>query len=466
MTGKNMFRRLSLFLILFAFLFLPVAAMAGLRAVGPTTEQGGDCPGGQAQGGAAQSGTGQGCPTPKRQNAAEAINVKLQVPLPFVPLTCKDKEGNPAVCKLTDYIAGMYRLLVGLGALFAVVMLIIAGYQWIFAGGSADKIGAAKKRIMGAVMGLILALLSYVILNSISARLVELRLPLVDPVPGIAWGGSGEFCENSEAIKAYAATYGKSQTPALTPEQAMAKLQFNSTTPSADGSIKPVPLAETVCGRQYSIAGVDSVGTCKGKVCTVADTSCVLDKCLPIYLSGSIAWGIATGLDQQNFFSNAYVDFIEVYAICDNKAIIAQTLDTNEKSRRFDMPRAKVLDAVPPYRRLAEWNNVFIANRDADKIAYRFEAEKCPAGKFKGFALSVEVNDDHNKFWSTSDDNFALGKGCSVPLGRSGAVGFSPAFGDVNWANIDSGQLFSVADFDAGATCNISVDRNLFPAQN
>ncbi|MBU2575896.1 pilin, partial [Patescibacteria group bacterium] len=127
------------------------------------------------------------------------LYVKLQIPLPFVATDCKLPDGSPAVCDMTDYIEGIYRLLIGTGALFAVVMIIIAGYQWIFAGGSPDKINAAKKRIFGAVIGLILALLSFIILNTITPRLVSLRLPDVEPVSGLDFV-IGETCQNSERI--------------------------------------------------------------------------------------------------------------------------------------------------------------------------------------------------------------------------------------------------------------------------
>src|SRR3989338_6558661 len=59
------------------------------------------------------------------EEVQQGIPVVLQVPLPFVP-------ENP---NLSEYIAGVYRLLIGLAALFAVVMIIIGGYQWIFSGG-------------------------------------------------------------------------------------------------------------------------------------------------------------------------------------------------------------------------------------------------------------------------------------------------------------------------------------------
>ncbi|MBT3948479.1 hypothetical protein HOF40_00135, partial [Candidatus Parcubacteria bacterium] len=64
-----------------------------------------------------------------------------------------------------DFIQYMYRYGTWIIAVLAVVMIIVAGVQWVLSAGSADKIKEAQKRISGAVLGLILALLSYMILN-------------------------------------------------------------------------------------------------------------------------------------------------------------------------------------------------------------------------------------------------------------------------------------------------------------
>ena len=47
----------------------------------------------------------------------------------------------------------------------AVVMIIFGGFRYIISGGKADSITAAKNTIMYAVIGIIVALLSYAILD-------------------------------------------------------------------------------------------------------------------------------------------------------------------------------------------------------------------------------------------------------------------------------------------------------------
>lgn len=75
---------------------------------------------------------------------------------------------------LGEYIAGIYRYGISLAAILAVVMIMVGGFLWLSSGGSSDKIKTAQSYIWGAFYGLVLALLSFMILNSINPRLVSL----------------------------------------------------------------------------------------------------------------------------------------------------------------------------------------------------------------------------------------------------------------------------------------------------
>jgi len=76
-----------------------------------------------------------------------------------------------------DYIATVYNYVLGIASIIAVVMIIIAGIQWVVSAGNSETISSAKKRITGALVGLVLAYGSYLILNTINPNLVKLRLP-------------------------------------------------------------------------------------------------------------------------------------------------------------------------------------------------------------------------------------------------------------------------------------------------
>ena len=82
---------------------------------------------------------------------------------------------------LARYIKAWYKFGVGLAGILAVLMIAYGGIVWLFSGGDSGKIGQAKEIIVGAVIGLFLALGSYLILNTVNPELVNLTLK----VPGI-----------------------------------------------------------------------------------------------------------------------------------------------------------------------------------------------------------------------------------------------------------------------------------------
>lgn len=77
-------------------------------------------------------------------------------------ITC-DSEGNVTNNLLGLYVSAVYKWLLGAGALIAVVMLMIAGVEWMLARGSANGISSAKKRIEGTMLGLALLFFAYTI---------------------------------------------------------------------------------------------------------------------------------------------------------------------------------------------------------------------------------------------------------------------------------------------------------------
>lgn len=76
---------------------------------------------------------------------------------------------------LGEYISALYKYLIVIIGIIAVIMLIIAGLQWMLPGGEAENISSAKKRIEQAIVGLIIAVSSYSILFIINPELVNFR---------------------------------------------------------------------------------------------------------------------------------------------------------------------------------------------------------------------------------------------------------------------------------------------------
>lgn len=85
---------------------------------------------------------------------------------------------------LPEYIAGVYRYVLGGAAIIATVMIMIGGVQYIFGGAGSENISKAKTRISNAAVGLVLILTAYVILAAVNPALTAfhaLRLQEIDP---------------------------------------------------------------------------------------------------------------------------------------------------------------------------------------------------------------------------------------------------------------------------------------------
>ena len=65
--------------------------------------------------------------------------------------TYKEGEGDVASQRIVKYIGGILALAPFLGIHF-IIRIVIAGYEWMTAGGSSEKIEIAKKRIKNAII--------------------------------------------------------------------------------------------------------------------------------------------------------------------------------------------------------------------------------------------------------------------------------------------------------------------------
>lgn len=75
------------------------------------------------------------------------------------------------------YIKNFYQFSIGAGILIATVLIMIGGMIWATSAGNQTRIGKAKEYINNSVIGVILLMTAYVILQFINPKLVTLENP-------------------------------------------------------------------------------------------------------------------------------------------------------------------------------------------------------------------------------------------------------------------------------------------------
>lgn len=100
------------------------------------------------------------------------------------------------VLDIGGYIAAVYQWLLGAGAVFAVIMIMVGGVQYMTSGGSSTGVTNAKKRIFGALIGVAILIASYAILATVNPQTLSLQLPTLPKVRPILIAGGGQACES------------------------------------------------------------------------------------------------------------------------------------------------------------------------------------------------------------------------------------------------------------------------------
>ncbi|MFH1946674.1 MAG: pilin [Candidatus Magasanikbacteria bacterium] len=130
-------------------------------------------------------------------------NIKIKIPGLSFTDNFEVTEGEKKyilVPFLGEYLAGLYKYGVVVASIFAVVMIIISGFRWSMSGGSPEKIKESQTRIMQSLIGLFLAVGSYMLLYNINPELVEFKNLRVQTVKGVPLGAdysSGVFDSNT-----------------------------------------------------------------------------------------------------------------------------------------------------------------------------------------------------------------------------------------------------------------------------
>lgn len=74
-------------------------------------------------------------------------------------------------------IAGIIQIALSLLGILFTVLIIIAGFRWMTAGGSADRVKEAKQQIVNSTIGLLIVLGSYAVVRFVLFRISEIQGP-------------------------------------------------------------------------------------------------------------------------------------------------------------------------------------------------------------------------------------------------------------------------------------------------
>lgn len=104
-----------------------------------------------------------------------AVDFTFQIPFPGLSETIQlcSGSGDLMSCSgIAMYIIAVYEWLIKIAIAISVLIIVLAGFRWMFARGDSGAITEARKMIANTFIGLALALGSYVILSIINPQLV------------------------------------------------------------------------------------------------------------------------------------------------------------------------------------------------------------------------------------------------------------------------------------------------------
>jgi len=372
--------------------------------------------------------------------------------------------GKTSFANLGEFIQYIYKYSILVAAVLSIFMLVIAGVSWTTSAGNSEKTTSAKKKISGALVGLLLALISYNILNLLNPYMVNMRLPQVwilksqDIVP--------KMCPQVQSKLSFA--YNEAQKKTLT--SADIKKKYDSANYATDSKLAQ-------CGSYYFAEGGGNK-PCAGSVCGPGK-ACVYGlnnklqyECVDAILAGRISASLQFMCS--DLTDNIFDNNLMLFAMCPNGRI--------EKIDDMDLPDSARQYAFP---------NTLKKNVDS----------AC-GGNATGFYLAGEVNDEGGNWFGKKcagavastgcDDWFAIGKSgdnkCDLNLGSLGykllnSVDVVDCSGEMGAKNCSCGSisdkskiiklstmpdftkhLISKTDLSNGYGCDIIINRDRFPS--
>lgn len=141
--------------------------------------------------------------------AADPIAVNYQVP--FGGLTSSDL--------LPDYINKIYKWMIGAGLVLVGIMITVGGFMYVSSAGDSKQIASGKKYIINSLIGMLLLVSSYVILNTINPDVTTMEVLEVSTIEQKTMPNGICACDsNSDCLQANTYCMGSADTTPFNPK--------------------------------------------------------------------------------------------------------------------------------------------------------------------------------------------------------------------------------------------------------
>ncbi|MFH1315517.1 MAG: pilin [Candidatus Uhrbacteria bacterium] len=211
--------------------------------------------------------TGLDEPTPKHCSGGEPEEASCYPAPEAMPLNILIGAPGQEIGQVEDlaqYVAAWYQWLLYAGIIIATVMIMIGGVQYMVSKGM-GSVDSAKKRIQGAVVGLILLFGAYVILATVNPQLVLLQIPQYPMIKQVVYIDDSTRCEKLLSVGYKLESAGTVYDNPAVLARAVAAGQYQDFT----------------CGKQANVlespnGGAATIETCYWSICTGNGESCML----------------------------------------------------------------------------------------------------------------------------------------------------------------------------------------------
>ena len=349
----------------------------------------------------------------------------------------------------SGYLAAFYNFFIAALAVISVVMIMWGGFKRIMAAGNAESIKGANQTIMGAIVGLIIALISYSLLQLINPALVKNTMPGIEMIKPEVAG----FCPKyNQAKSLYDVGYNYFECVGGS---------FDKLSCFKDEDCKPAPGESkngtcvekhasgspgNSCGKKFILGGSE----CIGLECQLSSQGCFKNSSRPGFpyaCSNYLIAGKLTGI-KVNYIKGSFIcnDTNLVSDISSPNAIEnVEKIDVEDRSYYTIQDIWEVDSNVP--RRIADCNN---------------------HGGFKGIALFIERESEGFDDWYAVDAS-TCGTTTKRLVDKSyndDPTALSSLSGLIDWTQIDKAKLFQPFDNNGNivsVNCDLFITDKEFP---